>query len=282
MSKATISNTGDTANAPVTAYLFPIGVPAFDGNGNPVVPTVTTVSSSTGAWTMYLEETDTMSPSGMAWQITLGSGSVVYAQFGSGGGSLSGLEVTQPSPLSDLKPAVTVLQAGSGVTLSPATGEGAVTVSVTNPVTNTAALAGLNAAYGGLLFAKVHVSGKTGHAAGGGGAWVVPTGGAIVFPTLCAFNVTTVATAICLLDIGYTATNATTLNDTLLDGIDAHTATGLFGMLVNSTNTVSDTGNENPAVLLAAAGKWITISAQDSSSDLTGLVGDLYVAYALL
>lgn len=140
-------------------------------------------------------------------------------------------------------------------------------------------------AYGGLKIAKVHVTGKTGHAAGGGGAWVAPAGGAIVVPTLCGFNVTALASgATCLVDIGYTAASAATLNDTLLDGVIASSggSTGLASQVANSTNALVDTGNENPALFLAAAGKWITISAQDSSSDLTGMVADLYVAYFLL
>jgi hypothetical protein len=87
-------------------------------------------------------------------------------------------------------------------------------------------------------------------------------------------EVTTIATAACTVDIGYTATSATTSSDTLLDGIDVNAATGLF----DSMNAALDAG-ANAKAQLAASGKWIT--ADSASGDATGLVANAYIYYVL-
>jgi hypothetical protein len=88
------------------------------------------------------------------------------------------------------------------------------------------------------------------------------------------FEVSTIATAACTVDIGYTATSATTSSDTLLDGIDVNGATGLF----DSMNAALDTG-ANAKAQLAASGKWIT--ADSASGDATGMVAQFVVQYIL-
>lgn len=88
------------------------------------------------------------------------------------------------------------------------------------------------------------------------------------------FEITTVSTGASTIDIGYTASSATTSSDTLLDGIDGNSATGLF----DSMNAALDSG-ANAKAQLAASGKWIT--ADEASGDTTGLVGQFVVQYIL-
>jgi hypothetical protein len=102
--------------------------------------------------------------------------------------------------------------------------------------------------------------------------WTAPAA-AIVLRVL--LNVTTVATAACTVDIGYTAVSATTSSDTFLDGVDVNAATALF----DSMNAALDTG-ANAKAQLAASGKWIT--ADSASGDATGLVANVYIQYVLV
>jgi hypothetical protein len=101
--------------------------------------------------------------------------------------------------------------------------------------------------------------------------WTAPAD-AIIMGVL--LDVTTVATAACTVDIGYTATSATTSSDTLLDGVDVNAATALF----DSRNHALDTGS-NAKAQKAASGKWIT--ADSASGDATGLVANAYIFYVL-
>lgn len=87
-------------------------------------------------------------------------------------------------------------------------------------------------------------------------------------------NVTTVATGACTVDIGYTATTATTSSDTLLDGVDVNTAVAVF----DSMDAALDSG-ANAKAQAAASGKWITVD--EASGDATGLVATLYTQYIL-
>lgn len=67
-------------------------------------------------------------------------------------------------------------------------------------------------------------------------------------------DVTTIATGACLLDIGATSVSAGTLSDTLLDGIDAHTAGQYDNLLAANAGTNGLTVNK------VAVGKWVTAS----------------------
>jgi len=102
---------------------------------------------------------------------------------------------------------------------------------------------------------------------------------AVTFPAAAIIlrallNVTTVATAACTIDVGYTAVSATTGSDTLLDGIDANAAT----ILADSMDATLDSG-ANAKAQLAASAKWVTV--QEKTGDATGLVGTLTVQYIL-
>lgn len=125
---------------------------------------------------------------------------------------------------------------------------------------------------------KVGVKALTGAAihAGTGGvvAWQNPESTSILIRR-AVLNLTTVATGACTLDIGVTATSATTSSDTLLDGIDANAAIGVF----DSMDASLDTGTNAHAQLLAA-GKWVTID--EKTGDATGLVANLYIEYVMV
>jgi hypothetical protein len=101
--------------------------------------------------------------------------------------------------------------------------------------------------------------------------WTAPADSIVLAVLL---DVTTVATAACTVDIGYTATTATTSSDTFLDGVDVNAATALF----DSRNHALDSG-ANAKAQKAASGKWIT--ADSASGDATGLVANAYIFYVL-
>jgi hypothetical protein len=101
--------------------------------------------------------------------------------------------------------------------------------------------------------------------------WTAPADSIVLAVLL---DVTTVATGACTVDIGYTATTATTSSDTFLDGVDVNAAQALF----DSRNHALDAG-ANAKAQKAASGKWIT--ADSASGDATGLVANAYIFYVL-
>jgi hypothetical protein len=104
--------------------------------------------------------------------------------------------------------------------------------------------------------------------------WQNPTGSDILV-TRVILNLTTVATAACTLDVGVTAVSATTTSDTLLDGIDANAAIGVF----DSMNAALDAG-ANAKAQLVSAGKWVTFD--EKTGDATGLVAKAYIFYVVV
>ncbi len=89
-----------------------------------------------------------------------------------------------------------------------------------------------------------------------------------------ALVVTTKATGACSVDVGTTATNATTLSDNLIDGMDVNAAAGTF------TNAESGGTNGKHAQRLAK-GKWVTASVVADGAS-AGLVGTYEVYYRVL
>lgn len=77
-------------------------------------------------------------------------------------------------------------------------------------------------------------------------------------------NITTQSTGASTLDIGYTATSATTSSDTMIDGLSGATA-GHFG----------SSGTNGKPCSNWASGKWITVA--EASGDVTALVGRLHI-----
>ena len=108
----------------------------------------------------------------------------------------------------------------------------------------------------------------------GGGifAWQNPEGASIIIQRIL-LDITTKATAACTLDVGTTATNATTSSDNLIDGVDAHTATGVF-------DNIDDKGLNGKSKQKLAAGKWVT--ASKASGSAAGIVGFAYIEYVVI
>lgn len=84
-----------------------------------------------------------------------------------------------------------------------------------------------------------------------------------------AFVVTTAATGACTLDVGVAA-DASTVSDTLLDGIDVNASTGV-------KQTVGTNGLQKR---LWAAAECVNVNC--ASGTITGLVGYLHITYAVL
>lgn len=108
----------------------------------------------------------------------------------------------------------------------------------------------------------------------GGGifAWQNDEGAAIIVQRVL-LDVTTVATAACTVDIGTTATNATTSSDNLIDGVDVNAATGVF-------DNITSAGSSGKSKQKLAAGKWVTGSKASGAS--AGLVGFVYIEYIVI
>ena len=86
-------------------------------------------------------------------------------------------------------------------------------------------------------------------------------------------RVATVATGACSVDVGSTATSATTSSDNLLDGLDVNAAAGLF----RSTDDTDNGTNGAAKGQVVAPGKWVTFTKASGST--TGLVATATVKY---
>lgn len=108
----------------------------------------------------------------------------------------------------------------------------------------------------------------------GGGifAWANPEAGSIIISRV-ELDVTTKATGACTVDVGTTATNATTSSDNLLDGLDIGTAAGIF-------DNITDKGSNGKSRQKLASGKWVTGSM--ASGAAAGTAGFVYIMYHLI
>jgi hypothetical protein len=120
----------------------------------------------------------------------------------------------------------------------------------------------------GVKVAKVALTATTATTGGAVAAWANPEAGAIII-VRALIDITTVSTGAAALDIGTTATNATTSSDTLLDGVDVNAATGVF-------DNVTDKGTNGKARQRLASGKWVTVTG---SASTVGMVGSMYIFY---
>jgi hypothetical protein len=118
---------------------------------------------------------------------------------------------------------------------------------------------------------RVAVNGTTVHAASGFAAWQNPEAGTIIIRDVI-LHVTTIATGAATVDIGTTATSAATTSDNLIDGLDVHSATGVF-------DNGSDAGVDGKTRQTLAAGKWITLN--EKTGDLTGMIAELTIFYLI-
>jgi len=107
----------------------------------------------------------------------------------------------------------------------------------------------------------------------GGGvlAWANPETTSILIQRVI-FDVTTKSTGACTLDVGTTATSATTSSDNLMDGIDVATA-GVFDNITNK-------GESGKSLQKLASGKWVT--ASKASGSAAGLAGFAYIEYVVI
>jgi len=108
--------------------------------------------------------------------------------------------------------------------------------------------------------------------AGGVFSWANPEASEILVEHV-ALAVTTKATDACTVDVGTTATNATTPSDNLIDGQDINAATGTFTNAANG-------GTNGKAAQRLAAGKWVTASKATGAS--AGLKGTYEIYYRVL
>jgi hypothetical protein len=108
--------------------------------------------------------------------------------------------------------------------------------------------------------------------AGGIFSWKNPEAGDILIEHV-ALKVTTEATDACTVDVGTTDISATTSSDTLIDGVDVNTATGVF------TNDES-AGTNGKVRKRLKAGKWVTGSKASGAS--AGLKGTYEIYYRVL
>jgi len=122
-----------------------------------------------------------------------------------------------------------------------------------------------------LKIAKRHISGVT----TGLTAWQNPESGTIIITNVQLYA-TTVSSGASTIDVGTTATSATTTSDNIFDGLDGTTTAPVLYSMVDPA--LDSAANVNPKTL--ASGKWITVDSK--TGDLTGFVGDLYVYYITL
>lgn len=106
-------------------------------------------------------------------------------------------------------------------------------------------------------------------AAGGVFAW---TPGAAAIIQRVFVDVTTKSTGACTVDIGVAA-NGTTLSDSLIDGLDVGTGTGLF-------DNFSDEGSNSSPFQRCGATQFVTGSK--ASGAAAGLKGNVYIEYVLI
>jgi hypothetical protein len=108
----------------------------------------------------------------------------------------------------------------------------------------------------------------------GGGvlSWQNPEGTDIII-TRIVIDITTRATGACTIDVGTTATSATTSSDNLIDGLDINAATGVF-------DNIDNKGSNGKSKQKLASGKWVT--ASKASGSAAGTVGYAYIHYIVI
>lgn len=111
--------------------------------------------------------------------------------------------------------------------------------------------------------------------AGGLAAWQNPESSAVIVERVIV-DVTTAATGACTADVGISA-DATTLDDTLIDGADVGSAAGVF-------DNVDDQGTngESKQRLDANGGSTDYVTASVASGASAGIVGNLYIHYVVV
>lgn len=119
------------------------------------------------------------------------------------------------------------------------------------------------------IVARVSVDGTAG-STGVFASWANPESGSITI-TRVTLAILTQSTGASTLDIGTTATNATTSSDNLIDGLSAAAA----GVFSNATSA----GVNGKAGQVLAAGKWVNVA--ESTGDVNGLIAYLFIHYVV-
>lgn len=158
---------------------------------------------------------------------------------------------------------IAVVTGDDGIPLRPL-----VSAPLTTPIIDGVAQSALNDRQ--IITEVVAINGTALHAANLT-LWTAPAAAIIMRVIL---DITTQSTGASTIDIGYTATTATTSSDTLLDGVS-----GAAVATFDSMNAALDSG-ANAKAQLAASAKWIT--ADEASGDTTALVGSVYIQYVLI
>lgn len=169
----------------------------------------------------------------------------------------------------------------NAITITPATGD-TIDGASTATLTRYGQYVRLQEIYGGWTVADASdtcpvkkVTGSLAAVDTGGGifSWQNPEPGNI---NVIAVNliVTTKTTGACAVDVGTTATNATTSSDNLIDGKDINAATGTF-------DNIDSAGTNGKAWQRLASGKWVTASVSGGGAS-AGLVGTYAIYYMVL
>lgn len=83
-------------------------------------------------------------------------------------------------------------------------------------------------------------------------------------------DVTTASSAACTVNVGTTATSATTSSDNLIDGVDVNSAAGVF-------DNITEKGTNGKSRQKLADDAWVTASVASGAS--AGIVGSAYIEY---
>lgn len=161
-------------------------------------------------------------------------------------------------------PAVVFKQFGDGTATFENTADAVPDQIFGGPATPTVA----SPRYMGKRIAKVPLAAAV-DTGGGVLSWANPHSYSVIVERVM-LDITTVATGTCGLDVGYTATSATTSANNLLTALDVNTATGVF-------DNITEKGASGKSRVKMASGKWITASKASGTS--TGLAGYAYIEY---
>lgn len=109
----------------------------------------------------------------------------------------------------------------------------------------------------------------------GGGvvSWVNPET-ASIHVIRVSIDLTTAATAACTVDVGTTATSATTSSDNIMDGLDFNAAVATFDSLG------ANGGTNGKTIQKLATGKWVTASKATGAA--AGTAGYMYITYQII
>ena len=110
---------------------------------------------------------------------------------------------------------------------------------------------------------------------GGVFSWQNNEGASIIVQRVI-LDVTTAASAACTIDVGTTDTSATTSSNNLIDGLDVHSAAGVFDNIEDNGGAEGSGATKQKL----ANGKWVT--ASKASGAAAGLVGFAYIEYVVI